>query len=163
MNKIILTIKAFFFATTFLLATPALSGQPVFPHADTIKPSYSDQELRQFVNAVAKVMTIQEEGQMLMIMTIQENELSLDRFNEMIMEAQVNGPENVTATSEEMIAFHKSLSEVQTLQMQLQELMVEAITEEGLQIDQYQGIMQAYEDNPEIKEKIDNYFAEFEE
>lgn len=163
MKSIFLTIKAFFLAATFLLATPSLSSQPVFPHTDSIISSYSDEELRQFVNAVAKVMTIQEEGQLLMIMTIQENELTLDRFNEMIMEAQVNGPENITATEEEMTAFHKSLSEVQTLQTQLQELMVEAITEEGLQIEQYQNIMQAYEENPDIKEKIDTYFAEFEE
>jgi hypothetical protein len=127
------------------------------------KTDYTDAELKQFVDAVSKVMVLQEEGQLQMVATIEENDLSLERFNEMITEAQVKGPDNLDATDKEITAFNKSLGEVQILQMQLQEQMLQAIALEGLDIDKYQQIMEAYDADPVVKEKIDSYFAEYEE
>ncbi|MFW6224429.1 MAG: DUF4168 domain-containing protein [Bacteroidota bacterium] len=55
------------------------------------------------------------------------------------------------------------MNEVQTFQVEMQEEMMEAITAENLQVDQYQEIMQAYEMSPEIKEKVDKHFDDLEQ
>jgi hypothetical protein len=124
---------------------------------------YTNEELRQFVNAAAKVITLQEEGQIRMLTVIQENDITLERFNEMVIEAQTIGPENINATEEELIAFNNTLIDVQLIQVQLQESMITAIQEEGLMIDRYQDIMQAYEVDPDVKQRVDAYFAELDE
>jgi hypothetical protein len=152
----------------FLLAAFSFTGimaqttVPV-PTEERVIPSYTDEELRQFVTAAAKVITIQEEGQIQMLTVIQENDITLERFNEMVIEAQTIGPENLNATEDELIAFNNTLIDVQLIQVRLQESMISAIMEEGLQIDRYQDIMQAYEVDPEVKRRVDDYFAELEE
>jgi hypothetical protein len=136
---------------------------PDYNNQEQRNDRYSDEELKQFVNAAAKVILIQEEGQIQMLTVIQENDITLERFNEMVIEAQTIGPENINATEEELIAFNNTLIDVQLIQVQLQESMVSAIQEEGLQIDRYQDIMQAYEVDQNVKQRIDAYFAELDE
>jgi hypothetical protein len=161
--KIQSSITKFFLLSTLFISLSLISLSQI-PTAQALPDAnFTDEELKQFANAVSKVMVIQEEGQLRMVTTIQGNELTLERFNEMVTEAQEKGPENIDASDKEITAFNKSLSEVQVLQMQLQEQMLEAIAHEGLDIDQYQKIMQAYESDSEVKEKIDSYFAEYEE
>ncbi len=158
------SFKTTFILSFFLFAGLGLMAQmpPQQPQQE-VKTDYSDKELKSFAKAVTSVMTIQEEGQMQMMTAIEKNNITVDRFNEMLTQGQQQGPENIDATEEEMLAFNNSMNEVQTLQMQMQEQMMEAITEEELQVDQYQNIMQAYEVSPEIKEKVDKYFAELEQ
>jgi hypothetical protein len=144
--------------------TTAMS-QMTPPAQNQVQPNdrYSDEELKQFVSAAAKVINLQEEGQIQMLDVIRENDITLERFNEMVIEAQTIGPENINATEEELIAFNNTLIDVQIIQVQLQESMISAIQEEGLQIERYQDIMQAYELDPEVKSRVDAYFAELEE
>ncbi len=149
--------KKFFILSVFIFAASGIMAQ-MAPPTQELPSDYSDKELEKFANAVTQVMTIQEEGQMHMMSVIEENDITVDRFNEMLMQGQQQWPENIDATEEEMLAFNNSMNEVQILQMQMQEQMMEAITEEGLNVEQYQNIMQSYEVNPEIKERVDSYF-----
>ncbi|GEM_PF-1176986 len=121
---------------------------------------YSDAELRQFTGAVQKVLTIQEDNQGKMMASIEENELSIDRFNEMLMQGQQQGMDAIEASEEEMMAFNSAINDVQQLQQQMQMDMMQAITDEGLDVEKYEAIMQAYEQNPEIQAKIDALFEE---
>lgn len=155
-TKLILLPTIFLFLS-LVSFTQIPSGQAL---PDT---NYTDEKLKLFVDAVSRVMILQEEGQLRMVATIQENELTLERFNELITEAQKDGPDTLNATDKEITSFNKSLSEIQILQMQLQDDMFEAIAHEGLDIYEYEQIMQAYDIHPEVKEKIDSYFAEYEE
>ncbi|TVQ06370.1 MAG: DUF4168 domain-containing protein [Bacteroidetes bacterium] len=149
--------KKFFILSVFIFAASGIMAQ-MAPQTQELPSDYSDKELEKFASAVTHVMTIQEEGQMQMMSVIEENEITVDRFNEMLMQGQQQGQENIEATEEELLAFTNAMNEVQTLQMQMQEQMMEAITEEGLNVEQYQNIMQSYEVNPEIKERVDNLF-----
>ena len=150
---------------TFLLITLFSLGSfaqvpmqaPVAAPAD-----YSDAELRQFAGAVQKVLNIQEESQGKMMASIEDSDLTVDRFNEMLMQGQQQGMEAIEATEEEMMAFNSAINDVQQLQQQMQIEMMDAITEEGLDVQKYQGIMQAYEQNPEIQAKVDALFEELE-
>jgi uncharacterized iron-regulated protein len=144
----------------FLFATLGLMAQMV-PPAQNLPSNYTDQELEQFVKAVSEVMVIQEESQTEMMNAIEENNITVERFNEMLMEGQAQGQENIEASEEELLAFTNSMNEVQTLQMQMQEKMMKAITDNGLDINQYQNIMQSYEVNEEVKNKVDQLFDEY--
>ncbi len=128
----------------------------------TAPADYSDAELMQFAKAVQKVMDIQQESQGQMMASIEENEITVDRFNEMLMQGQQQGQDAIEATEEELLAFNNAMNEVQQLQQQMQMDMMGAITDEGLDVEKYQGIMQAYEQNPEVKGKVDAYFDELE-
>jgi PBP1b-binding outer membrane lipoprotein LpoB len=158
-SKAILIIILFAFTITGAMSQMAPPDN--YQHQTT--GQFTDEELKQFVSAAAKVIHLQEEGQIQMLSVIQENDITLERFNEMVIEAQTIGPENINATEEELVAFNNTLIDVQLIQVQLQESMISAIQEEGLQIDKYQDIMQAYEVDPEVKQRVDAYFAELDE
>lgn len=158
------SFKTTFILSFFLFAGLGLMAQmpPQQPQQE-VKTDYSEKELKSFAKAVTNVMTIQEEGQNQMMTAIEENNITVDRFNEMLTEGQQKGQDQIEATEEELTAFTNAMNQVQTMQMEMQEKMMEAITAEELQVDQYQNIMQAYEMSPEIKEKVDKYFAELEQ
>lgn len=149
---------------TLLLSSTLLSAQmvPQQQQQQQTEPrtNYTTEQLETFVKAVLQVMTIQEQGQMRMISVVENNDLSVDRFNEMLMQAQHQGEEAIAGTEEEVEAFHSTINELEMMQMKLQEDMMEAITEEGMDIMEYQNIMQAYEVDPELKQKIDEIFAQ---
>lgn len=155
-KSIIFSLVLFFSTTIFAQMVPPAQPQE-------LPSSYTNEELKQFVNAVTKVMVIQEQGQMQMVEAIEENDISIDRFNEMLMQGQQMGQENIQATEEELVAFTNSMNEVQMVQMEMQQNMMAAITNEGLDVEQYQNIMQSYEVNPEVKERVDQYFEELEQ
>lgn len=140
--------------TTFTLSAQMPQSQPNLPE------SYPDETLEKFVEAVGEVMTIQQEGQMGMVAAIEENDIAVDRFNELLTEAQQKGPDDIDASDEEKDAFNASLEVIQTKQRELEIKMEEAVTDAGLDVNLYQSIMQSYETNPDVKEKIDKLFAQ---
>ncbi|TVQ87017.1 MAG: DUF4168 domain-containing protein [Bacteroidetes bacterium] len=149
-----------FFITLF--GAGVMAQVPMQAPAAPPVEDYTDTQLKQFAHAVQKVLNIQEESQGQMMASIEENDLSVDRFNEMLMQGQQEGQDAIDATEEEILAFTNAMNAVQQLQQQMQMDMMQAITDEGLNVEQYQGIMQAYETNPEVREKIDTYFSEME-
>ncbi|MFW5757476.1 MAG: DUF4168 domain-containing protein [Bacteroidota bacterium] len=122
--------------------------------------SYSDEQVENFAGAVMEVMTIQEERQTEMMQSIEENGLSVDRFNEMLMEGQQKGQTEIEASEEEMEAFNESMAQVQQMQQDMQNEMMAAVADNGLEMQQYQEMMQGYEQYPEMKEKVDGYIDE---
>ncbi|MFW6224430.1 MAG: DUF4168 domain-containing protein [Bacteroidota bacterium] len=95
------SFKTTFILSFFLFAGLGLMAQmpPQQPQQE-VKTDYSDQELKSFAMAVTKVMTIQEEGQTKMMAVIEKNDITVDRFNEMLMQGQQDGQENIDASEE---------------------------------------------------------------
>lgn len=133
---------------------------PQSPAQQPQQESYSDEVLEKFVDAASEVMTIQQEGQMAMVQAIEESDISVDRFNEMVTEGQQKGFEEIDATESEIEAFNSALSEVQAHQMEMETKMGNAVEEAGLEVNLYQSIMQSYETDQELRAKIDKIFAE---
>ncbi len=156
------SIQSLFTLFLVSLFSAGLFAQMPMQAPATAPADYSDAELMQFAKAVQKVMDIQQESQGQMMASIEENEITVDRFNEMLMQGQQQGQDAIEATEEELLAFNNAMNEVQQLQQQMQMDMMGAITDEGLDVEKYQGIMQAYEQNPEVKGKVDAYFDELE-
>ncbi len=157
-NQIFLSIVILVFSTSTLLAQTA-PQQPSIPPAE-LPDDYPDEQLELFVNAISKVMTLQEQGQASMVEAIQEQDLSISRFNELLTEAQQKGPESIDASEDEKQAFNETLAQVQSMQMEMEQTMIKAIQDEGLKVKEYQQIMQSYNLNSNVKEKVDKMMSQ---
>ncbi len=153
LKEIILSIVVVLSGLTATGQMPMQQQAPPAPDPST----YSDEQVENFANTVLDVMTIQEERQMQMMQSIEESGLSVDRFNEMLMEGQQKGQSAIEGTEEEMQAFTESMAEVQKMQQNMQTEMMSAIADNGLNVQQYQEMMQGYEQYPEMKERVDGY------
>ncbi len=131
-------------AAFFLLAAP-LKGNP---------GGFSDDELKYFANAVVQVISIQQQGQMQMVEQIEAHEMSVQRFNELYMQAQQMPIDDLEVEGEEKESFLEIVDEIENIQMQLESVLVSTIEEEGLSVEQYESIMTEYQQNPELQEKI---------
>ncbi len=115
---------------------------------------FSDEELEKFANAVTQVINLQQQGQTEMIEAIEDNDLTVQRFNEINMQAQQMPLEEVEATDEEMENFENANQAVERVQMQLEEILIGTIEEEGLTLEKYEEIMTEYQQNPELQQRI---------
>ncbi|MFP4288564.1 MAG: DUF4168 domain-containing protein [Bacteroidota bacterium] len=156
LKEFILSIIVVLSGITAMGQMPGQQEMPPAPDPST----YSDEQVENFANAVMEVMTIQEEGQMKMMQSIEDNGLSVDRFNEMLMEGQQKGQTEIEATDEEMESFTESMAQVQQMQQDMQNEMMAAVADNGMEMQQYQEMMQGYEQYPEMKEKVDGYIDE---
>lgn len=155
--------KIFSFFLFSVFSVSLMAQAPQMQPQQAVPQDYTDEQLELFAHAVQEVMQIQEEGQMEMMQAIEDNDMSIDRFNELLTESQQAGPQGVEASEEELAAFNQSINQVQALQMQMNENMMQAIADAGLDVQMYQNIMQAYEQNPELKAKIDQIFMQMEQ
>lgn len=140
-NRIVATLTMAFI---FLLALPA--------KADT--DDFSDQELQSFADAVVEVMAIQQQGQGEMIEVIEEKEMTVERFNEINMQAQQVELEEIELEDGEMEVFLELLAKIEEIQIGLEEVLIESIEENGLTIEKYEEIMTAYQQDPELQQRV---------
>lgn len=153
----ILMIMLLMISGNIFSQTPANPQQmPQAPDPST----YTDDQLKTFASVVLDVMAIQEENQAKMMKVIQDNNLSLERFNEMVSEGQQKGQDQITATEEEMQAFQASMGEVQQIQMDMNNEMMTTVTESDLNVQQYRQMMMGYEQDPDMRKKVDKYIDE---
>ncbi len=114
----------------------------------------SDKELEQFADAAQQVQIINQEFQQRMINKLEENELDVQRFNE-IQQAQQNPGQEINATSkEEMKNYNASTRELEKIQGQAQQKIQEKITESGLTVSRYEEIAMILQNNLELQEKL---------
>lgn len=119
---------------------------------------YSEDELSAFVQVAQKVMPLQQESQMKMMEEIEEEDLTVDRFNN-ILEARSTGAD-VDATEEELNGFNNALENIQNLQDEYNERITEVITEEGMSVEKYEEIIANYQQDPQLQLRINEMMDE---
>ncbi len=129
----------------FILFAAPLKGNP---------GGFSDDELRNFANAVVQVISIQQQGQMQMIEHIEEHEMSVQRFNELYMQAQQMPLDDIDVEGDEMESFIEISEEIEKIQVDLESVLINTIQEEGLSVEKYESIMAEYQQNPELQQRI---------
>ncbi len=149
-GKFNVILPAILFAFLVSLATHA----QVSPQQQEIETDFNDTELKQFATAAGKVMEITQKTQEEMIKIIEEENMELDKFNQILMAQQSQEGEKVDATAEEMAAFNNASQKIMEIQKDVQTDVVEAIEQEGLEPQKYEAIMLAYQSDPEVKAKI---------
>lgn len=147
-KKFTLSLIAIFF---FTVGSTALAQVP----QQELREDFKDKELESFVKASQKVNQIQAEGEAKMVKAIEEEGLTLDRFNE-ILTNQQNPQKEDDATSEELSSFNNAAQVIMQERQAMQIKMATSIEEEGIDMDTYNMIMYAYQQSPKVQQRIDD-------
>ena len=134
--------------------TVAVAQQITPPAQQGVQQNFSDADLKQFADASNRLMAIQQEGEKKMIAILQEEKLSIDKFNEMAMAHQLQKIDEVQATAEEKAAFNKAAQRMMEMQPAMQKQVEDAIRKDGMSLEKYEQIMMAYRQNPALQEKV---------
>ncbi|MFO7922727.1 MAG: DUF4168 domain-containing protein [Bacteroidales bacterium] len=124
-------------------------------------PDYSDEELKNFVEAALEVMPLQQESQALMIDEIEEHGLTVETFNT-ILEAQQKGLDP-DVTDEEMEAFETVLLAIQAIELEYNDKIVEEIDDAGITPAKYEEMMAFYQQDPELQMRVNQIMEEMDE
>ncbi len=125
---------------------PAQQGQT--------QQNFTDAELQQFADASARLMAVQQEGEKKMMGILQEENLSIDKFNEMAQAHQQQQLDQVEATTEEKAAFNKAAQRMIEMQPEMQKNVEAAIQKDGMSLDKYEQIMIAYRQNEALQQRV---------
>ncbi len=147
---------AFFLAATLFFSINAMAQQLPMQQGQQqeVKTDFSDEELEGFVAVYVKASEIQQENETVMMQAIEEEDLELQRFNEILTSRQQQQPaEEINATAEEMAAFNKAAEKIMTVQQEAQ-VEINQLIEEEIGAEKYQQIAMAYQQSPEVQQKI---------
>jgi hypothetical protein len=115
---------------------------------------FTDNELKKFSKLVVEVITIQQNTQRDMIAIIQENNLTVPRFNQMMAQAQELGEESIEGTEQEKQAFFLVADTFNGIQERMIDQLTKAIVAKGMTIERYEEILQAYQSDPEFQARV---------
>ncbi|HEY9561997.1 MAG TPA: DUF4168 domain-containing protein [Anseongella sp.] len=132
---------------------PALPGTPG-GQAPDIKDDFSDETLEKFVDINQKLAPHQQEGEVKMIKAIEDKGLKTERFGEIMTAQQLNDSTNAGASADEMQKVEAAAQDIRDIQMELQQRMTKVIVDEGMEIQEFQDIILAYQYSPKVQKKI---------
>ena len=150
-----LSALALFFLIYFLPVSRGFAQEPAAEPSVQMREDFSDDELKSFVKANEKVMEIQLEGEQKMIKAIEDEGLTVNRFHEIL--EQQRDPQRGTETQtspEELKSFNNAAQLILQENEKLEERMSTSIQEQGIDMETYQQIMVAYQQNPAIQTRV---------
>lgn len=118
-----------------------------------ISEDYSEDELKQFVDANKEATKVQQKTQQEMISVIEGEGLDVQTFNE-IMTSQQDPQQEVAVSDGELEKFNKAAEKVIEIQQNMETEVVGAIESTGMDVNKYSEIMLAYQSSPVVQEKV---------
>ncbi|TVQ68178.1 MAG: DUF4168 domain-containing protein [Balneolaceae bacterium] len=141
-----------------LLFTASAFSQIGFPQNNDLITSadVSDEELSLLVKTIYELEPIQIEAQEKMLVAIEAEEITVERFQQMMMASQnPQMADQVNITEEEMeklVAIQPALMEIQG---DADRKMSEKIEENGFTMERYRGIVMGAQQDPELMARIE--------
>lgn len=123
----------------------------------------SDAELEEFVEVAVGTLEIQQQTEMQYPQIIQDAGLTIDKFQE-ISQAQQMGAanEDIDASEEELNAFDKAMDDIHELNEEAQEQVVAHIESESMELERYEEIAMALQQDQELMQKVQQMLMEAE-
>lgn len=154
------TVKMWYGAVALILAIVSTSAviaqqQAPIPPQQEVRETFEQKELDNFLNANLKINEIQVAAQGEMMKVIEKEGISVAKFNE-LANAQQN-PDSTAAKPDpkEVELFQKAADKITEMQPAIEERMIKAVEGEGLDVETYQQIAQAYQQSPKVKGELD--------
>jgi hypothetical protein len=139
-----------FISAGVMAQVPMQQGQ----QQQQVNTDFSEEELEGFVEVYVKASEIQQQNETVMMQAIEEEDLELQRFNEILTSRQQQqSAEEINASAEELAAFNKAAEKIMTVQQEAQTEINELIEEE-IGAEKYQQIAMAYQQSPDVQQKI---------
>ncbi|HTN37006.1 MAG TPA: DUF4168 domain-containing protein [Arachidicoccus sp.] len=151
MMKKCLTFCFIAFSMCVLSFSTKATAQNTVPQ-QKVKTDYSDSQLKAFLDVNKKLQPLQQSTQQNMQKSIESSGLTLDRFKEIAKGQQEGKKDQLSA--DENTAFNKAAEEIMKQREKSDSQMVAVIQKEGMDIETFQGIAMAYQQSPEIQQKI---------
>lgn len=137
-----------FFSAGVMAQVPMQEGQ------QQVNTDFSEEELEDFVDVYVKASEIQQENETVMMQAIEEEDLELERFNEILTARQSQeSVQDIDATPEELASFNKAAEKIMEVQQEAQ-TEINTLIEEKIGAEKYQQIAMAYQQSPEVQQKI---------
>ncbi|MEE4196040.1 MAG: DUF4168 domain-containing protein [Bacteroidales bacterium] len=137
------------FLTLIVSSTIVFAQTPQVPQDTDV----SDQDLETFAVAFQQVQSLNQTAQQDMVKAVQDEGLSVQRYNEML-QGEKDPAKNANATNQEKEQFEKINQQIAVIQQKAQQTMQQKIQDEGLTVKRYQEIAFAIQNSPELQEKI---------
>lgn len=153
LNYVGCVMAMLFFSALFAGSTYA-QELPI-QHEEPVKTDFTEEEIEKFIAVNQKVIAIQQENEAYMIQAIEKEDLDLESFNE-ILKAQQGEETAYEASEEELASFNLAAQNIMIIQKDMQEKMEQAVVEEGMELEDFQAIMMAYQQSPELQQKVDS-------
>ncbi|WP_340104427.1 DUF4168 domain-containing protein [Rhodohalobacter sp. 8-1] len=147
----LLLIGATFAVTSALAQGMGQQQMPDVPSSEDV----SEEELDKFVTTISEIEPIQVQLQSDIQQILQEKEISMQRFQQ-LMQAMQNPQmaQQVEITDEERQQIQEIQPELSDLQMKAQEEIVEKIEDNGMDIQRYQAIMMGAQQDQELMTRL---------
>lgn len=129
--------------------------QPEFNQPQATDLELSDEEIERFVDAVVDAQEIQMESQQEMMEIVENEGISVEKYNQ-ITQAQQMGQseEEIDATSDELERYNRAMEQIREIEQRLEPEMVAAIENAGMDMERYQEINMAVQQDPALQQRI---------
>jgi lipopolysaccharide export system protein LptA len=153
-RKIRYCLALLLFGFMCFLPAAAVWAQEATPEPSVaIREDFSDDELKSFVKANEKVMAIQTEAEEKLIKAIEDEGLTVERFNE-ILEQQRDPSRTSETSADELASFNNAAQMILEENEKIEKQMTTSVEEEGIDIATYKQIMVAYQQRPDLQTRV---------
>lgn len=121
----------------------------------------SDEELELFIDASMNAQSVQAESQQEMISIVDEEGIEVNTYNQ-IIQAQQTGQsmEDIDVSAEDIEKFERANEQIQEIEEQMERQLTEAIEEEGMEMERFQEINMAIQQDPSLQQRVQQMIQE---
>lgn len=143
----------------FAMPAEAQFQQPPQDQAPQIE--VSDEELQVFVDASMNAQTVQAQSQQEMVAIVDDEGIDVQTYNE-IMQAQQMGQstDELDVSAEDMEKFETAFEKIEEIEQEMEADLTEAIEDEGMDMDRFQEINMAVQQDPELQQRVQQMIQE---
>ncbi|GAA5033594.1 hypothetical protein GCM10011506_26060 [Marivirga lumbricoides] len=158
MNTKKLILKIWMIGIFMFFASFVVNAQVPQSNQSAVKADFEDEEIEKFVEVNTVVIEVQKKAQDEAMVIIEENDLDLQRFNEIVAIQQ--GKSEEEATPEELASFNQAAQEIMKNNQETQAEIIELLDENEVDQKTYQQMMMAYQQDEEFRAKVDKIVQE---
>jgi len=159
-------MKSQFIAVGMIAAVFAFFSVPVqaqfqMPPQEAPQIEVSDEELELFIDASMNAQTVQMESQQEMISIVDEEGIEVSTYNE-IMQAQQMGQSlgDIGVSASDIEKFERAQEQIQEVEVRMERNLAEAVEEEGMEMERFQEINMAIQQDPELQQRAQQMIQE---
>lgn len=127
----------------------------------SVDVNVSDDELELFVDTAVRAQEVQMEAQQEMMAVVEQEGIDVQTYNQ-IAEAQHTGQstDELDVSSEDLDKFTSASEQIDIIEQESQEQVTSAVEENGLEMDRFQEINMAVQQDPDLQQKVQSILQE---
>ena len=156
-RKLLAIATAFTISAGASQAYSQTNGTPNAPATQEaqVKEDFSDASLKKFVSISRKLEPHQKKAEEQMVQAIQQQGLTPHRFTQIMAAQQQKDTSNAGANQAELGKFNNAAKKIMVIQNAAIPQMEKVISAEGMQPQEFQQIVLAYNQSPKVRQRID--------